>query len=357
MINKLFNSKSTKGPSRRFVALAGGIAALSLSAFSLSAVSAQAADDPIVMKLSHAYPTVTQHHKNVLWFKEQVEKRTDGRLVVDVFPASQLMPITQEFNGMLSGQIDAAYNLNTIAATLDPLWGVLELPFLFDITTTDQTHLREFVQSENGGGALKASMKAKGITVVAIAPTDYVGAMINKKRAIKTMADFDGMKIRIPGGKYLSQSIKALGASSIAMAYAEFSTAIVQGTVDGTVTGVLFTYDNKIPIDYLSDVPLWYAGLPLAISNRFYDDLPADIQQVLLEVGAELEVKGFADTEKNVGAALEKIASEMGVQVAPAISAEERAKMVEATLPVIAAFISDNANGQAVVDEANRLRK
>jgi len=356
-MTKLFNAKLTKGLTRRFVALVGGVAALSLSAFSLSAVAVQAADEPITMTLSHAYPTVTQHHKNVLWFKEQVEARTDGRLIVDVFPASQLMPITQEFNGMLSGQIDAAYNLNTIAATLDPLWGILELPFLFDITTTDQTHLREFVQSEKGGGALKASMKAKGITVVAIAPTDYVGAMINKKNAINTMADFDGLKIRIPGGRYLSQSIEALGASSIAMAYAEFSTAIVQGTVDGTVTGVLFTYDNKIPIDYLSDVPLWYAGLPLVISNRFYDKLPADIQQVLLEVGAELEVMGFADTENNVGATLEKISSEMGVQVAPTISAEERAKMVEATKPVIAAFISDNANGQAVVDEANRLRK
>jgi len=322
----------------------------------MSAVSVQAADDPIVMKLSHAYPTVTQHHKNVLWFKEQVETRTDGRLIVDVFPSSQLMPITQEFNGMLSGQIDATYNLNTIAATLDPLWGVLELPFLFDITTTDQTHLREFVQSKAGGGALKDSMKAKGITVVAIAPTDYVGSLINKKHAISTMSDFDGLKIRIPGGKYLSQSIKALGASAISMAYAEFSTAIVQGTVDGTITGVLFTYDNKIPVDYFSDVPLWYAGLPLAVSNRFYDKLPEDIQQVLLEVGAELEVLGFSDTEKNVGVALTKIGTEMGVQVEASIVDGERSKMIEATLPVIAAFIADNPAGQALVDEANRLR-
>jgi len=332
--------------------LAGGIAALSLSAF-----SAEAADDPIVMKLSHAYPTVAQHHKNATWFKEQVEKRTDGRLIVDIFPAQQLMPITQEFNGMLSGQIDAAYNLNTIAATLDPLWGVLELPFLFDITASDQTHLREFVQSEKGGGALKASMKEKGITVVAIAPTDYVGAMINTKHTITEMSDFDGLKIRIPGGKYLSQSLEALGASSIAMAYAEFSTAIVQGTVDGTVTGVLFTHDNKIPINYLSQVPLWYAGLPLAISNRFFDKLPEDIQQIVLEVGTELEVMGFEVTEQTVSSTLDMIASEMGVKVEPPLTPEAQAKMIEVTQPVIAAFISDNPAGQALVDEANRLRK
>jgi len=351
VITTLFKSTSGKSLVGRFAMLAGGIAAMSLSAF-----SAQAADDPIVMKLSHPYPTVTQHHKNVSKFKEEVEKRTEGRLVIDVFPAQQLMPITQEFNGMLSGQIDAAYSLNTIAATLDPLWGVLELPFLFDITASDQTHLREFVQSEKGGGALKASMKEKGITVVAIAPTDYVGATINTKRPIKAMSDFEGLKIRIPGGKYLSQSLKELGASPISMAYAEFSTAIAQGTVDGTITGVLFTYDNKIPINYLSQVPLWYAGLPLVVSNRFFDKLPEDIQQIVLEVGAEIEIMGFDVTEQTVSSTLEKIATEMDVQVEPPLTPEVAAAMREKTLPVLDAFISDNPAGQALIDEANRLR-
>lgn len=352
MITTLLKPTSAKSLLGRFAMLTGAIAALSLSG-----LSAQAADDPITMKLSHPYPTVTQHHRNVLKFKEQVEERTDGRLIVDIFPAQQLMPITQEFNGMLTGQIDAAYSLNTIAATLDPLWGLLELPFLFDITASDQAHLREFVQSEKGGGALKASMKEKGITVVAIAPTDYVGATINTQRPISSLEDFDGLKIRIPGGKYLSQSLKALGASPISMAYAEFSTAIAQGTVDGTVTGVLFTYDNKIPINYLSQVPLWYAGLPLVVSNRFFDKLPEDIQQIVLEVGAEIEVMGFEVTEQTVSSTLDKIADEMGVQVEPPLSPEAQAEMMEATQPVIAAFISDNPAGQALVDEARRLRQ
>ncbi|CAG1771686.1 partial C4-dicarboxylate-binding periplasmic protein DctP, partial [uncultured bacterium] len=250
------------------------------------------------IKLSHPYPTVAQHHKNMEFFKVELEKRTGGKLKVDIFPASQLMPITQEINGILSGQIHAAYSLNTIAATLDPLWGFFEMPFVFNISPDNQKHLRDFVRSEAGGGALKKSMEAKGIKVIAIAPTDMVGATINIKRPITKMEDFVGLKMRIPGGKYLGQTLQRLGASPISMAFAEFSPALVQGTVDGTITGILFTHDNRLPVKYLSGVNLWYAGLPLLMSKRFFDGLPADLQKTVLEVGRELEDYGFRITEE-----------------------------------------------------------
>ncbi|MGF6861594.1 TRAP-type C4-dicarboxylate transport system substrate-binding protein [Rhodobacteraceae bacterium MBR-64] len=336
----------------RGIALAlGGLALLS------SAASAQpTAENPVVMRLSHPYPTVTQHHDNMKYFKEEVEKRTGGRLIVDIFPASQLMPITQEINGMLSGQIDAAYSLNTIAATLDPLWGFFELPFLFNITPSDQKHLRDFVKSEAGGGALRASMEAKGLKVLAIAPTDMVGAFINTRHPVRTIEDFAGLKMRIPGGKYLGQSINLLGASSISMAYAEFSSAIVQGTVDGTVTGILFTYDNRIPIKYLSGVNLWYAGLPLLVSKRFFDTLPEDIQQVLVEAGSDLEDYGFDATERRAADVLKRIETEMDVEVEPPFDDATIQPMREATQPVLEAFVNANPAGQALIDEAERLR-
>ncbi len=338
-------------PARAIVAALGGLALMSAAA-----MAQPTAEKPIVMRLSHAYATVAQHHDNMEYFKEEVEKRTGGRLIVDIFPASQLMPITQEINGMLSGQIDAAYSLNTIAATLDPLWGFFELPFLFDITPADQKHLRDFVKSEAGGGALRASMEARGIKVLAIAPTDMVGALINTRRPVLKMEDMAGLKFRIPGGKYLGQSLALLGASPISMAYAEFSSAIVQGTVDGTITGILFTYDNRIPIKHLSGVNLWYAGLPLLMSKQFFDRLPEDIQQVLVEVGNELEDYGFDATERRAVETLKLIETEMGVKVEPPLDPAEIQRMRDATQPVLQAFVADNPAGQALIDEAERLR-
>lgn len=321
----------------------------------LCAAPAQA--QKITMKLSHPYPTVTQHHKNMEFFKAEVEKRTAGRLVVDLFPASQLMPITQEINGILSGQIQAAYTLNTIAATIDPLWGFFEMPFLFNIAPDNQAHLKQFVRSERGGGVLRASMEAKGIKVIAIAPTDIVAATINTKRPISKLEDFAGLKMRIPGGKYLGQTLQRLGASPISMAYPEFSPAIVQGTVDGTVTGVLFTHDNRIPIKFLSSINLWYAGLPVLMSKRFFDGLPADIQKTVLEVGRDLEDYGFKVTEEEAAKRLKLIEQDMKVKVEPPLDPKEIARMRAAAEPVLEAFLKDNPAGKGLIEEARRLEK
>lgn len=321
----------------------------------LGAAPAQA--QTIKMKLSHPYPTVAQHHKNMEFFKAEVEKRTGGRLVVDLFPASQLMPITQEINGILSGQIQAAYTLNTIAATIDPLWGFFEMPFVFNITADDQSHLKRFVRSERGGGLLKASLEAKGIKVIAIAPTDIVGATINTKRPITRLEDFAGLKMRTPGGKYLGQTIQRLAASPISMAYPEFSPALVQGTVDGTVTGVLFTHDNRIPVKFLSSINLWYAGLPLLMSKRFFDGLPADIQKTVLEVGRDLEDYGFKVTEQEAAKRLKLIEQDMKVKVEPALDPKEIARMRAAAEPVLEAFLKDNPAGKGLIEEARRLEK
>lgn len=321
----------------------------------LGAVPAQA--QTITMKLSHPYPTVAQHHKNMEFFKAEIEKRTAGRLVVDLFPASQLMPITQEINGILSGQIQAAYSLNTIAATIDPLWGFFEMPFLFNITPDNQAHLKQFVRSERGGGVLRASMEAKGIKVIAIAPTDIVAATINTKRPITKLEDFAGLKMRTPGGKYLGQTLQRLGASPISMAYPEFSPAIVQGTVDGTVTGVLFTHDNRIPVKFLSSINLWYAGLPVLMSKRFFDGLPADIQKTVLEVGRDLEDYGFRVTEQEAAKRLKLIEQDMKVKVEPPLDPKEIARMRAAVEPVLEVFVKENPAGKALIEEARRLEK
>jgi TRAP-type C4-dicarboxylate transport system substrate-binding protein len=333
--------------------------ALALLGFAAAPAMAQQAGSPkpIVMKLSHAYPTVAQHHKNMEWFKAELEKRTNGRLVVDVFPASQLMPITQEINGILSGQIDAAYSLNTLAATIDPLWGIFEMPFLFDITPDDQRHLKAFVQSERGGGLLNASIEKKGLKVIAITTTDILCATINTKRPIRKLEDFSGLKMRTPGGKYISQSFQRFGASPISMAYTEFLPAVVQGTVDGTTTGILFTHDNRLPIKHLSCINQWYGAFPVLVSKRFFDGLPSDIQKTMLEVGRSLEDYSFKVAEQEAPKRLKLMGQEMNVMVQPPIEPAELARMKAAVEPVLESFVKDNPTGKGLIEEARRLAK
>ena len=69
---------------------------------------AQTADEEVyTITLSHQYATTTAFHDMVVWWEEQLETRSNGRIQVEEFPSSQLMPPDQEFAAMLDGRIQA----------------------------------------------------------------------------------------------------------------------------------------------------------------------------------------------------------------------------------------------------------
>lgn len=336
------------------------LAAALLSGWVLATTPALAqptAAKPITMKLAHSYPTVSQHHRNVEFFKAEIEKRSGGRLLVDIFPASQLMPITQEISGILSGQIHAAYSITNFAATVDPLWEVFEMPFLLDVTADDQSHLQRFIRSDRGGGALKASIEAKGLKVLSIGLTDVTGVITNNIRPIAKVEDFAGLKIRTAGEKRLGDSIRRLGASPIAMPWAELSAALVTGTVDGAMAAVVLAHDTRLPVKYLSIINLRYVMTPLLVSKRFFDGLPPDLQKALLEAGRAEEDNGFAATARQVSERLKLIPLDMKVKVEP-LDPKEIARMKAATQPVLDAFVKDHpVAGKGLIEEARSLAK
>jgi TRAP-type C4-dicarboxylate transport system substrate-binding protein len=127
--------------------------------------------------------------------------------------------------------------------------------------------------------------------------------------------------------------------------------------VDGTATGVLFTHDNRFPVKHLSSINLWYAGLPLLVSKRFFDGLPADIQKTMLEVGRDLEDYGFKVSEQEAAKRLKLIEQDMKVMVEPPIESAELARMKAAVEPVLESFIKDNPAGKGLIEEARRLAK
>ena len=83
------------------------------------------------LKLAHAAPETDLQQTLSLFFKEQVEARTNGSVKVSIFPAGQLGNDAQMIDGARSGIIDIAMSgLNNFTG-LVPQAGVFELPFIF----------------------------------------------------------------------------------------------------------------------------------------------------------------------------------------------------------------------------------
>ena len=116
-----------------------------------------------------------------------------------------------------------------------PEWSALTSAYLF----RDADHLKTFFASDAGEEMKKLAQEKLGVRV--LGPTFFgtrqVGLRIDKE--IKTPADMEGIKLRMPGGDAWQFLGKSLGANPIAMAYAEVYTGLQTGAIDGQ--------DNPLP--------------------------------------------------------------------------------------------------------------
>lgn len=308
------------------------------------------------LRFVHAYPTAAQHHKNVEWYTDEVTKRTDGSVTFRIFPSAQLMPINQELPAIASGQVSMTYSIAPIAASVEPLWGIMDLPFLFAITPGDTSVGRAFFKSENGGGILARAMEARGFKLISIAPTDYASSFyLTEPKTVQSMDDVKGLKIRAPGGKIAQLAGETYGYSAIAIAGAELVPALTQGVVDGGILPPVYTFDNKLPIKGMTVMPYsWPGTTPIIMSLAEFNALSPEEQKVMLEVGAELTDRALDTVEERTQAAMDAL-KDAGAEVLVSDEAS-LAPWREAARPIWEAFIADNGEqAKIMVEEAISL--
>lgn len=90
-----------------------------------------ASDDVIEISFGHGFMPDTPHHKAALKFKEEVEGKTDGRVVVEVFPSGQLGSAREMFEGLQMGTQEIALVPTARISGFVPELQIFDLPFLF----------------------------------------------------------------------------------------------------------------------------------------------------------------------------------------------------------------------------------
>ena len=249
----------------------------------LGAMSARAvAQDTYQMRIVHAYPEHTQHGRNMAFFKEKVEDYTEGRVEVTIYPNAQLGPITQEVSMVLAGTVEASYNLSGILEGVDPAEAIWNIPFLLKVAPGQGEHMQRVMYDEAIQGILARRLAAKGLKRLGHVPT-LTGFMLvgNNVRPVEKLEDLEGLRIRHPGGLMGELYIKELGGSPMTVAGAEVPVALQQGVVDGLVTTPVHYHDARWHTKYMT-LPFYASyGLPFVASLRWWDSLPADIQDII----------------------------------------------------------------------------
>jgi len=321
-----------------------------------SAATTEKADDQEVytITLSHQYATTTAFHDMVIWWEEQLETRSNGRIQVEEFPSSQLMPPDQEFTAMLDGRIQANTCNSALMASFDESFSIFEMPFLFGDSYESLENLAVFCRTPEYKELIAGAVEAKGIISY---PTYLDGAreMSTVKKPIKTLDDMKGMKIRSTGGRFSEVTAEVFGFSAIAISAAELPTALMQGTVDGQMMNPVYVYQVKSPVNYYTIIPFDYTAVdPINVSKAFYDSLPADLQQLMDEVGDELFDYSIEYITPLLDYSYEMIESDMGIEITE-LSEDEYNKAAEMAKTVWAAYEEQIPNGSQLIELASSI--
>jgi tripartite ATP-independent transporter DctP family solute receptor len=194
------------------------------------AVVALAAGGPAVaqtkLKWAHVYETSEPFHKWSVWAAQEIEKRTNGRYHIDVFPSSTLGKESDINQGLTLGSVDMIISGLSFAARTMPTIGVGYYPYTF----RDGNHLIKWAKSDAFKALADQYRQKTGIQITAM--TYYGTRHTSSNKPFTDCAGMKGLKMRVPDVPAYLALPKACGANPAPIAFAEVYLALQNGTVD-----------------------------------------------------------------------------------------------------------------------------
>ncbi len=252
--------------------------------------------------------------KGAMELKKNVEKRTNGNLIVEVYPSSQLGDTKD-----MQEQVKAGANIAVITdaarlAEYVPNIGIIAAPFVVD----NFEQGRKLVTSSLFKGWTDELAEKEELRVLSF--NWYQGARnLLTNKPIKSPADLKGLRIRTPGATVFTESIKAMGATPTPLAWAEVYPGIQQKVIDGAEAQHPAVVGARLfeVIKYITKTEHFQLITPLVCSEKWFQKLPKNYQKILLEealkagdYASNLTIQGLnanEDTMKKAGVTISSV--------------------------------------------------
>jgi tripartite ATP-independent transporter DctP family solute receptor len=303
--------------------------------------------DPKVIRFGHVGYPGSLFAVSADEFAKRANAALKGRYEVKVYHSSQLGSDEDMLKGIKVGVVEM-FLPSTIMSTVDPRFGVFEMPYLFK----DRAHVKRVFEDPGIRKSLIEPLPAKGLRVIGDWENGF-RVITNNVRPVVKPEDLKGIKLRVPSGVWRVKMFKAYGANPAPLAYGEVFAALQAGVMDGQENPFAQIYGGKFyeVQKYLSLSDHVYSPAFAVISERFWKTLPADVQKTLARIGAE--VGDFARSE---GARLDK---EILAKIQGKLKVNEVDKeaFVNASAPVYEDFGKEVPGGKELTERILQLRK
>jgi TRAP-type C4-dicarboxylate transport system substrate-binding protein len=258
-----------------------GFAGVVGAAIGLSGL-AQAQD--YTLRLAHYLPPTHNQAANVIpdWV-QRIEDQSDGRIAIEVFPAGQLLGIADIYDGVDAGVADIGWGLPAIQPGRFPMLSLMELPFQFDsaeqASRIAMTLLEEGVLDDEFDGVVPLYIH-----------THSPAGVHTRTEQVTEPGDLEGLRIRFPSAP-VREMLAAWGADPVGVPAPQ----VYENLETGVLDGVAFPYEAMKglrlgeQVSHHTELPLYTLTFYMIMNQQVFDDMPADLQQVILENSGMVE--------------------------------------------------------------------
>lgn len=267
----------------------------------LIAGSATAAE--MTLKLGHLTNEQDPWHLASLKFADEVKQLTNGRIEVQVYPNESLGKELDLINGMQLGTVDMTITGESLQ-NWAPMAALLAVPYAYK----SLEHMDQVASGEIG-----KKIEAQIIEKAQIRPIAYFARGprdLTSNRPIKTPADLNGLKLRVPNVPLFVDVWKTLGAQPTPMAFSEVFTSLQNGTIDAQENPLALIKSanfNEVQ-KYVNKTEHVRSWIYLTISELTWKKLDDTEQKAILKAASDAQAYErtlFLDNEKKLVGELE----------------------------------------------------
>ncbi|KKM09118.1 hypothetical protein SY88_20460 [Clostridiales bacterium PH28_bin88] len=240
---------------------------------------------PVTLRLGHVVQEKTALHKGALKLAEEVKAKSNGQIIIEVYPASALGGNRELIESVQSGAVDMALPAMAILSGFtNNKTAIFDLPYLWKNESAAEKVLDGPI-----GQSIFDEVKKSGILGLAYWTQGW-RHVTNDKKPIRKPEDLKGMKIRTMENPLHMAHFNTLGASAVPMAFSEVYTSLQQKVIDGQEN----PYVNIVSMGfyevqrYITETGHIYDPVPLLMSEITWKKLSPEQQKIIADTVKEI---------------------------------------------------------------------
>lgn len=247
------------------------------------------ADEPLVLKAGFSTGPADPRVVATELFKEEVEKATDGRIIIEIHPDGELGSDADLISGVIDGGVDITASSAGNFANYANDVGISAFPFLF--STFEEAWA--FVDGEVEEKA-EEELAYYNIKVLGHYDNGFRCVTTSEKAGpVNSASDMSDLIIRTPENQIVMQTMLSLGAQPKVLEFTLLYDALKNGEFDAQENPIPVIYNNNL-YEVQSNLAITnhsYDVMPFVIRKDIWEGLSAEDQQILSDAADKAQAK------------------------------------------------------------------